>query len=254
MAQQAASRRDTARATLTRDTAAETAAAQQVATLQVQLHKAKAALQHSEAVGAAADRPVAVCADRDFRAGDQLWLPNIVRSVGQAIVLTPLASIAMTGIAPQESGAPSGVFNMLRNLGGAFGTALPATIATKRERFHSNIIGGDVTMFRDVRERLNALVAYFKSHGVSDAALAQRKVIVVLGDIVREQSMIVACADTCAVLGALLLLATGLLLLTLAGRPAAPVWAPTELVPRTSSHRATSRPCRVWNRFFRNHS
>jgi MFS transporter, DHA2 family, multidrug resistance protein len=52
-------------------------------------------------------------------AGDQLRLPNIVRSVGQAVVLTPLASIAMVGIARQESGAASGVFNMLRNLGGA---------------------------------------------------------------------------------------------------------------------------------------
>jgi DHA2 family multidrug resistance protein len=74
-------------------------------------------------------------------AGDQLWLPNIVRSVGQAIVLTPLASTAMVGIAPQDSGAASGVFNMLRNLGGAFGTALLATIATKREQIPSNIIG-----------------------------------------------------------------------------------------------------------------
>jgi hypothetical protein len=43
-------------------------------------------------------------------AGDQLWIPNIVRSVGQAVVLTPLTSIAMVGIARQESGAASGVF------------------------------------------------------------------------------------------------------------------------------------------------
>jgi DHA2 family multidrug resistance protein len=39
----------------------------------------------------------------------------------------------MVGIAPQELGAASGVFNMMRNLGGAFGTAILATILTKRE-------------------------------------------------------------------------------------------------------------------------
>src|ERR1700731_2166914 len=109
-------------------------------------------------------------------AGDQLRLPNIVSSVGQAVVLTPLASIAMVGIARQESGAASGVFKMLRNLGGAFGTALLATVVTKREQFHSNVVGSAVTMFRDsVPERLDQLTAYFMNHGVSDAATAQRK-------------------------------------------------------------------------------
>src|SRR5580704_6804994 len=50
IAQQTTSRRNTARATLTRDTAAVTAAEQQVAILQAQLAKTKAALQHYEAV------------------------------------------------------------------------------------------------------------------------------------------------------------------------------------------------------------
>jgi MFS transporter, DHA2 family, multidrug resistance protein len=148
-------------------------------------------------------------------AGDQLRVPNIVRSLGQAVVLTPLASIAMVGIARQESGAASGVFNMLRNLGGAFGTALLATIVTKREQFHSNVVGSAVTLFRDsVRVRLNELTGYFTSHGITDAATAQHKAIVALGDIVRRQALIMAYADTFAVLGVLLLLAAGLLLLT----------------------------------------
>jgi MFS transporter, DHA2 family, multidrug resistance protein len=51
-------------------------------------------------------------------------------------------------------------------------------------------------------------------HGVTDAATAQRKAIVTLGDIVRRQATIMAYADTFAVLGVLLLLAAGLLLLT----------------------------------------
>jgi DHA2 family multidrug resistance protein len=153
-------------------------------------------------------------------AGDQLRLPNIVRSVGQAVVLTPLASIAMVGIARQESGAASGVFNMLRNLGGAFGTALLATVVTKREQFHSNVVGSAVTMFRDsVRVRLNELTGYFMSHGTSDAATAQHKAIVALGDIVRRQAMVMAYADTFAVLGVLLLLAAGLLLFTRSSVP-----------------------------------
>jgi DHA2 family multidrug resistance protein len=56
-------------------------------------------------------------------AGDQLLIPNIVRAIGQALIITPLSSITTGGIAPSEAGAASGLSNMLRNLGGAVGTA-----------------------------------------------------------------------------------------------------------------------------------
>lgn len=147
--------------------------------------------------------------------GDQLWLPNIVRALGQAVVLTPLSAIAMTGIAKQDSAAASGLFNMTRNLGGAFGTALLATLVTKREQFHSNVIGSTVNLFRSsVRGRLADLTSYFVSNGISDTAAAQHKAIVALGNIVHKQALIMGYADTFAALALLLVLAAGSLLLT----------------------------------------
>lgn len=73
-------------------------------------------------------------------AGPQLFWPNVVRALGQAIVMTPISAIAMVGIAPAEAGAASGLFNMMRNLGGAISTAAVETFFTKREQFHSAII------------------------------------------------------------------------------------------------------------------
>lgn len=147
--------------------------------------------------------------------GDQLWLPNVVRAAGQAVILTPLSAIAMMGIAKQDSAGASGLFNMARNLGGAFGTALLATLVTKREQFHSNVIGSAVTLFRDsVRERLAELTSYFLAHGASDAAAAQHKAVVTLGNIVRRQALIMGYADTFAALALLLVLAAASLLFT----------------------------------------
>ena len=95
-------------------------------------------------------------------AGDQFLLPNIVRAIGQALIITPVSAITTAGIAPSEAGAASGLSNMLRNLGGAVGTATLATILIKREQFHSNIIGQSVTLARgEVSQRLDQMTAYF---------------------------------------------------------------------------------------------
>src|SRR6202035_2717911 len=106
-------------------------------------------------------------------AGDQLWIPNIIRAIGQAMVLTPLTSVTTGEIAPQDAAAASGISNMFRNLGGAIGTAVLATVITKREQFHSNIIGQSVTLGREeVRNRITDLTSYFMAHGVPDPAAA----------------------------------------------------------------------------------
>ncbi len=141
-------------------------------------------------------------------AGDQLWIPNIVRAVGQALVLTPLTSVATGGIAPQDAAAASGISNMLRNLGGAIGTALLATLITKREQFHSNIIGQSVTLGREeVRSRIAQLTDFFISHGMPDPAAAHQQAIIALGNAVKRQALVLGFSDTFAVIGVVLVLA-----------------------------------------------
>jgi DHA2 family multidrug resistance protein len=151
-------------------------------------------------------------------AGPQLMWSNIVRALGQAVVLTPLTAIAMVGIGRDEAAAASGVFNMLRNLGGAIGTAALATVITKREQFHSNIIGQSVTEYGVVaRERIGDLQHYFQAHGIADAALAHHRAVVALGDEVARQALVMAFSDTFYVLGVVMLIAAAAVLLTRGG-------------------------------------
>jgi MFS transporter, DHA2 family, multidrug resistance protein len=141
-------------------------------------------------------------------AGDQLWIPNIVRAVGQALMLTPLSSLALGGIAPADAAGASGISNMLRNLGGAIGTAILATVVTKREQFHSNIIGQSVTLGGHVvQERLTQLTDYFMAHGVSDPVAAGHQALVALGNLVRRQALIMGFSDAFAVVGVVLIMA-----------------------------------------------
>lgn len=141
-------------------------------------------------------------------AGDQLWIPNIVRAIGQAMVLTPLTSVTTGNTAPQDAAAASGISNMLRNLGGAIGTAVLATLVTKRDQFHSNIIGQSVTLGREeVRTRIAETTNFFLAHGVPDPAAARQQAIIALGKAVKHQALVMGFSDTFAVIGVVLVLA-----------------------------------------------
>ena len=153
--------------------------------------------------------------------GDQFWIPNMVRAVGQALTLAPLSAISLGSVAPQDAPAASGISNMMRNLGGAVGTALLATIVTKREQFHSNIIGQSVDLGREeVRSRIAQMTDYFLAHGVADPAAAHQQAIIALGNAVKRQALVLGFSDTFAVIGFVLVLAAIAILLTRKARSA----------------------------------
>ncbi|MCW1996322.1 DHA2 family multidrug resistance protein [Bradyrhizobium diazoefficiens] len=141
-------------------------------------------------------------------ATDQLFWPNVVRAVGQAFVFAPLSAVATAGIEPENAGSASGLFNMMRNLGGAIGIALLQTVLTKREQYHSNVLMQSVSMFEQAtRTRLEQLTQYFVNHGILDRADASHRAYVAIGHIVQKQAYILAFSDTFYLLGMALIVA-----------------------------------------------
>src|SRR2546430_1580125 len=49
-------------------------------------------------------------------AADQLFWPNVVRDVGQALCFAPMSAVATAGIEAENAGSASALFNMMRNL------------------------------------------------------------------------------------------------------------------------------------------
>ena len=141
-------------------------------------------------------------------AAPQLFVPDVTRAFGQALVMTPLSAIAMVGITPTEAGSASGLFNMLRNLGGAIGTAAVETFFTHREQYHSFIINSHVSMLQPAtRERLASLRDYFMAHGTPNAAGAMHRAMIAVGTTIRAQATYMGYADCFGLLGAVLLCA-----------------------------------------------
>ena len=143
-------------------------------------------------------------------AGPELFWPDVIRALGQALVITPLASIAMTGIAPADAGAASGLFNMTRNLGGAIGVAALETFNSKREQYHSDVINSGVSLLDEAtRQRLMILQRHFITHGIPDAAAAMHQSMVAVGETIRAQALLMGYGDAFGLLGVILVLAAG---------------------------------------------
>ena len=116
LAQQAASKRDTAQATLTRDTAAVTAAEQQVGVLRAQLAKDKATLQHYEAVQEQAQlnlgytnivSPIdGVVGNRSLRVGEYVQAGTQLMAVVPLAAVYVVANFEETQLAGIRKGAP----------------------------------------------------------------------------------------------------------------------------------------------------
>ena len=139
---------------------------------------------------------------------DQLFWPNVVRAVGQALAFAPLSAVATAGIEAQNAGSASGLFNMMRNLGGAVGIAVLQTFLTKREQYHSNVLMQSVSLFEQAtRARIDQMTQYFINHGISDPAYASHRALVAIGQVVQKQAFILAFSDTFYLLGVALVVA-----------------------------------------------
>ena len=139
---------------------------------------------------------------------DQLFWPNVVRAVGQALAFAPLSAVATSGIEAENAGSASGLFNMMRNLGGAVGIAMLQTFLTKREQFHSNVLNQSVSLLEQAtRTRIDQLTQYFLNHGIADRSEASHEAYVAIGHVVQKQAFILAFSDTFYLIGAAMIVA-----------------------------------------------
>ncbi|GAP94533.1 DHA2 family efflux MFS transporter permease subunit [Leptolyngbya sp. NIES-2104] len=143
---------------------------------------------------------------------DQLRWSQLVRAMGQPLIMVPLSTVATAGLPSAQAGSASGLFNMMRNLGGSFGIAAVATLLTQREQFHSNRLGESVSPYNPAaQEAINQATQYFVSRG-SDLATAQNQAILLIANRVRQQAYIQAFND-CFYFIAIALLISGIAVL-----------------------------------------
>ncbi len=74
--------------------------------------------------------------------------PRMVQGFGLGLFFVPLTTATFMNIPKEETGNASGIFSLLRNLGGSFGVALSATILAQRAQVHQTFLVERITPYQ----------------------------------------------------------------------------------------------------------
>jgi DHA2 family multidrug resistance protein len=88
--------------------------------------------------------------------GDQLLWPQIVRGFPQVWCVAPSVTLGLGSLTPARLKYASGLFNMMRNLGGAVGIAVCGAVLNNSTNFHFQMLASNLT---DASGQLTRLLA-----------------------------------------------------------------------------------------------
>jgi DHA2 family multidrug resistance protein len=84
----------------------------------------------------------------------QLFLPQVLRGFPQVFAVAPSVNLGLGSLPPERLKYASGLFNMMRNLGGAVGIAVCGAILNDRTNFHFLAIASNLTPANGAMVRL----------------------------------------------------------------------------------------------------
>ncbi len=139
----------------------------------------------------------------------QLLPPQALRGIGQQFAVAPTVTLTLGGLAPVRLKLASGLFNLMRNAGGAIGIAACATILNDRTNLHflrlAEHLGGTN---RAMLEMLRQDAARDTALANGDAALGSRMALKTLWNLTMREAQTLTYADAFMAIGCCFVVAT----------------------------------------------
>ncbi|HYA23616.1 MAG TPA: DHA2 family efflux MFS transporter permease subunit [Terriglobales bacterium] len=103
-----------------------------------------------------------------------LWA-IIISGFGSGCVFVPLSTTTMAGLPNEEIGNASGLYNLLRNIGGSIGISVVDTIVARHEQLHRNELAHSLTPGNvNLVNRLHGIQQFLESQGSSASTALNR--------------------------------------------------------------------------------
>src|SRR5260370_22899844 len=143
---------------------------------------------------------------------DFFW-PLTLRGVGSGLIVVPLTNLALADLPMSRIPNGTGLFNLMRQLGGSVGIALSATLLQRFTAIHRADLAANVTPYAEAtRERIAMITQSLIGRGELPA-LAQTKAIGFLNGVVTKQALMLSFDQLFLLFGTAFVLSLPLLLL-----------------------------------------
>jgi MFS transporter, DHA2 family, multidrug resistance protein len=122
-----------------------------------------------------------------------IW-PNVIMGLGLGMIFVPVTTLAMGTLPNETIGTSTGLYNLMRGMGGSIGIAVATTLLARRAQLHQSMIVSHLTPYDPAfRESFHGLIALFSTH--YDPVTAMRKAYRSIYSILVVQSTLLAFMD-----------------------------------------------------------
>ncbi|AOA58717.1 MDR family MFS transporter [Acinetobacter larvae] len=152
----------------------------------------------------------------NVNAAENVIIPSlIIRGIGQSLVVVALGVMAIQGLEKSQVGSASGLFSMVRNVGGAIGIAISGQLVVQRSKVHEQHIGESVTPFQaNVQDGLQEWMMLLSQKNLNplqlwddlDTVDLSQQALAMLNQIIQREALLMAYSDTFYLAGVAMLL------------------------------------------------
>jgi DHA2 family multidrug resistance protein len=131
-----------------------------------------------------------------------LFWPIILSGACLSLIFVPLATSTMGTLRNEEIGNASGLYNLMRNVGGSIGISVVNTLLARHQQVHRDELSHNVAQYSHTfQDQLNSLTAYLSQH--TDPVTAARQATGILNRMLDGQSALWSFVDDFRYLAAL---------------------------------------------------
>jgi len=120
----------------------------------------------------------------------ELCWPRVIQACGMGLFFVPLTTATYVNIPKEKIGNASSIFNLLRNLGGSFGTAIATTYLARSQQFNQTMLVKNIVPFRQEFISLWHLVQNFLHDPVNVLVPGSKSLALIYLEVQRQASML----------------------------------------------------------------
>lgn len=124
----------------------------------------------------------------EIASGNVTW-PNIISGFAMGFIFVPMTTLSISTLPNEQIGNATGVYNLMRNLGGSIGIALVTTFLARGAQMHQAIMVAHLTPYDPIyQERLRQMTNALAAHG-NPATAPQQAYGAIYGTVLKQASL-----------------------------------------------------------------